>query len=174
MLINLVPLFIERGFTTSEAAIALGLGGRWATGRTTRLRQVHSADSCCSTNGHRARGRGATTALLALLPGPPWLLTAVAVLVGVARGIDTLLQATAISDRWGVHGFGRLNGLLTAPVMVSAAIAPFAGAALAEVTGGQATAFLLLAFSQSPRPSLPPSPALNRPAENIRAHLVKA
>ena len=75
-----------------------------------------------------------------------WLLTAVAILVGVVRGIDTLLQATAISDRWGVHGFGRLNGLLTAPVMVSAAVAPFAGAALAEVAGGQATAFLLLAL----------------------------
>ena len=45
-----------------------------------------------------------------------------------------------------MHGFGRLNGLLTAPVMVSAAVAPFAGAALAEVAGGQPTAFLLLAL----------------------------
>lgn len=67
------------------------------------------------------------------------------ILLGVGRGIFTLVQATAVSDRWGVRGYGRLNGLLSAPVLVAAAIAPFVGSALAELIGGQARAFLVFA-----------------------------
>ena len=145
VLINLVPLFIERGFTTSEAAVALGLGGVGQVVGRLGYARFAARTGVISRTVIVLASVALTTALLAILPGPLWLLTSVAMLVGVVRGIDTLLQATAVSDRWGVHGFGRLNGLLTAPVMVSAAIAPFAGAALAEATGRQATAFLLLA-----------------------------
>jgi MFS family permease len=146
VLINLVPLFIERGFTTTEAAVALGLGGAGQVAGRLGYAKFAAHTAVVPRTVIVLTAVAVTTALLAILPGPLLLLTAVAILVGVARGIDTLLQATAISDRWGVHGFGRLNGLLTAPVMVSAAVAPFAGAALAEVAGGQANAFLLLAL----------------------------
>jgi len=146
VLINLVPLFIERGFTTTEAAVALGLGGAGQVAGRLGYARFAAQTAVVPRTVIVLAAVAATTATLAILPGPLWLLTTVAVLVGVARGIDTLLQATAISDRWGVRGFGRLNGLLTAPVMVSAAVAPFAGAALAEVAGGQANAFLLLAL----------------------------
>lgn len=145
VLINLVPLFIERGFTTTEAAVALGLGGVGQVAGRLGYSSFAARTGVISRTVIVLALVALTTVLLAILPGPLWLLTSVAMLVGVVRGIDTLLQATAVSDRWGVHGFGRLNGLLTAPVMVSAAIAPFAGAAIAEATGGQATAFLLLA-----------------------------
>ena len=40
-----------------------------------------------------------TRALLGLLPGPAALLIVAAMLAGAARGVFTLLQATAISDR---------------------------------------------------------------------------
>lgn len=146
VLVNLVPLFLERGFTTAEAAVALGLGGvGQVMGRLGYAAFAARTGVTARTVIVLAAVAG-TTALLAVLPGPLWLLTAVAMLVGVARGVDTLLQATAVSDRWGVAGFGRLNGLLTAPVMVSGAIAPFAGAALAEATGSHPAAFLLLAL----------------------------
>ncbi len=39
-------------------------------------------------------------------------------LVGLARGIYTLIQATAITDRWGPSAYGTLNGLLMAPTLV--------------------------------------------------------
>jgi hypothetical protein len=42
----------------------------------------------------------ATTALLGLLTTIPLLITA-AILAGMARGVFTLLQATAVTDRWG-------------------------------------------------------------------------
>jgi len=66
-------------------------------------------------------------------------------LVGAARGILTLLQATSISERWGSAHYGRLGGLLAAPAMFATALAPWAGAALADVLGGYANVFLLLA-----------------------------
>ena len=67
-----------------------------------------------------------------MLPGPAALLIAAAMLAGAARGVFTLLQATAITDRWGAAHYGRLNGLLSAPVLLATALSPWAGAALAD------------------------------------------
>ena len=66
-------------------------------------------------------------------------------LLGLARGAYTLVQATAVTDRWGRRSYGRLNGVLTAPALVASAVAPFAGAALADLLGSYAAAFLVLA-----------------------------
>lgn len=85
-----------------------------------------------------------TTASLAALPGPAALLIAAAVLTGAARGLFTLLQATAITDRWGPTHYGHLNGLLTAPALIATALAPWAGAALATIMGGYQAVFWLL------------------------------
>ena len=85
------------------------------------------------------------TALLAVLPGPVALLIAAAMLAGAARGVFTLLQATAITDRWGAVHYGRLNGLLSAPALLATALAPWAGAALAQVLGGYPAVFAVLA-----------------------------
>jgi MFS family permease len=68
-----------------------------------------------------------------------------AILASVARGIFTLLTATAVSHRWGIHHCGRLNGLLTAPMTLASALAPAAGAGLAALVGGYPAMFLLLA-----------------------------
>jgi hypothetical protein len=86
-----------------------------------------------------------TTVVLGLLPGPAAALVVVSVLAGTTRGIFTLLQATAVSDRWGTGHFGRLNGLLAAPVTFAEALAPAAGAALAGVVAGYPAVFVVLA-----------------------------
>ena len=44
-----------------------------------------------------------------------------AMLAGAARGIFTLLQATAVTDRWGTAYYGRLNGVLSAPSTLATA-----------------------------------------------------
>jgi hypothetical protein len=59
--------------------------------------------------------------------------------------VFTLLQATAISDRWGAVHYGRLNGLLSAPALAVTALGPWAGAALAGPLGGYPPVFVLLA-----------------------------
>lgn len=144
VVVNQVPLLLERGLSTQLAAWALGLGG---------LGQVLGRlgyPRLTATTGVRRRGMlvlalvAVTTALLAVLPGPAMLLIAAAMLAGAARGVFTLLQATAISDRWGPAHYGRLNGLLSAPAMLATALAPWAGAALAQSLGGYPAVFFLL------------------------------
>jgi MFS family permease len=80
-----------------------------------------------------------------VLPGPAALLIGVAILAGAARGVFTLLQATAITDRWGTAHYGRLNGILTAPALMATALAPWAGAELAPLLGGYPPVFAVLA-----------------------------
>ncbi|GAA1194727.1 MFS transporter [Pseudonocardia alaniniphila] len=103
VVVNQVPLLIGRGLSTSTAAWALGLGG---------LGQVLGRlgyGTLTARTSVRLRGVlilaafAAATVLLAVLPGPAALLIAAAMLVGAARGVFTLLQATAISDRWGLR-----------------------------------------------------------------------
>lgn len=145
VLINLVPLLIERGINVGFAAGILGVGGvGQVAGRLFYARlaaQTPLVARTCLVFAFIA----VTTLALGLIPGPVALLAAVSLVAGAARGIVTLLQATAISDRWGTADFGRHNGLLTAPVMIAAAIAPWAGAALARPLGGYPPAFILLA-----------------------------
>src|SRR5690606_6411781 len=145
VVVNQVPLLIERGLSTTLAAWALGLGG---------LGQVLGRLGYGRLAAHtsvRARGvlvlalTAAATALLGLLPGPAVLLIAAAMLAGAARGVFTLLQATAVSDRWGAAHYGRLNGILSAPAMIATALAPWAGAALAGLLGGYPPVFAVLA-----------------------------
>jgi MFS family permease len=65
-------------------------------------------------------------------------------MAGFARGILTLLQATAVTDRWGSTHYGHLSGVLSAPVTLTTAMGPWIGAALAGLLGGYAQMFLLL------------------------------
>ncbi|TWF80865.1 putative MFS family arabinose efflux permease [Pseudonocardia hierapolitana] len=145
VVVNQVPLLIERGLSATTAAWALGLGGlgqvlgRLGYGRLSRATSVRARGVLILALG------AITTALLAVLPGPAVLLIAVAMLAGAARGVFTLLQATAISDRWGSTHYGRLGGILTAPAMLATALAPWAGAALAEALGGYPAVFVVLA-----------------------------
>lgn len=140
-----VPLLIERGLSTGTAALALGLSGigqlfgRIGYGKLTSMTTVRAR------TGIVIGASAVTTGLLAALPGPTALLVGVAVLVGVTRGVFTLLQATAVTDRWGPAHYGRLNGLLGAPVLAVTALSPWACTALAGVLGGYPAVFWTLA-----------------------------
>ncbi|WP_327280788.1 MFS transporter [Streptomyces sp. NBC_01205] len=145
VVIGLVPLLLERGYTTTQAAWALGLGGAGQTlGRTLYATLARHLGVTARTVTLIALG-ALTTAGLATVAGPYALLIAVSVLAGVIRGNLTLLQATAVTDRWGTTHYGRLSGLLGAPAHAAAALAPFAGAVLAGPLGGYPALFALLA-----------------------------
>ncbi|MFB7373689.1 MFS transporter [Streptomyces sp. NPDC056222] len=145
VVIGLVPLLLERGYTTTQAAWALGLGGAGQTlGRTLYATLARHLGVTARTVTLIAFG-GLTTAALATVAGPYAVLIAVSVLAGVVRGNLTLLQATSVTDRWGTAHYGRLSGLLGAPAHVAAALAPFAGAVLAGPLGGYPALFTLLA-----------------------------
>ncbi|WP_236700381.1 MFS transporter [Allosalinactinospora lopnorensis] len=163
VVINLVPLLTERGVSAGSAAVVLGLGG---VGQV--LGRLGYAPL---TRRFSVRGRSllvllavaATTALLGLLTSLAALIAA-AVVAGMARGALTLLHATAITDRWGAANYGHLNGMLSAPLTITIALAPWAGAALAGVLDGYSPMFLVLAaitlvgaalgMASTPRPSV--------------------
>ncbi|WP_103517229.1 MFS transporter [Streptomyces sp. SM10] len=145
VVVALVPLLLERGYSTSEAAWALGLGGAGQTlGRTLYAALARRTGVTARTTTLIALG-GLTTAALAIAPGPYALLITLSIVAGMVRGNLTLLQATAITDRWGTTHYGRLSGLLAAPTTTASALAPFAGAALAIPLGGYPQLFGALA-----------------------------
>ncbi|MEU0139420.1 MFS transporter [Streptomyces albidoflavus] len=144
VVVALVPLLLERGYTTSQAAWALGIGGAGQTlGRTLYAALARRTTATAWTTILIACG-GLTTAAYAAVPGPYALLIAVSVVAGMVRGNLTLLQATAVTDRWGTAHYGRLSGLLAAPAHTAAALAPFAGAVLAVPLGGYGPLFFFL------------------------------
>jgi MFS family permease len=144
VVINLVPLLTERGMTTSAAAVALGLGGVGQVLGRLGYARLSARTSVRTRTLLILLLSALVTTLLGVVPGPALVLIAGSVIAGVTRGIFTLVQATAITDRWGAVHYGRLNGLLTAPVMLTAAVAPWAGSALASVLGGYPAVFVVL------------------------------
>ena len=83
-----------------------------------------------------------TTVLIGVFTLTCVVLVIVTVAAGMARGVMTLLQATAVTERWGMTHYGHLSGLLSAPVMLATALGPFIGAALAGLLGGYAAMFV--------------------------------
>lgn len=145
VVINLVPMLEEAGMSRNLAAVALGLGGVGQVLGRLGYARFAAATSVTSRGVLVLGGVAVSTAALALAPASTGLLIAIGMALGVARGVYTLVQATAVTDRWGPASYGTLNGILTAPALVAGAAAPFVGAMLAELLGSYADAFLVLA-----------------------------
>ena len=133
--LNAIALLTSRGVSSPAATAAFALIG---VGQVLG-RLAFAALPTATTPPTRAMIVGAATAtalgLLTALPGPVTALIAAAVLAGAARGAYTLVQATAVADRWGTHRLGTLNGALTAPITAATAIAPATGVFLAARLG---------------------------------------
>ncbi|GAB3248398.1 MFS transporter [Nocardioides dilutus] len=161
--VNLVPLLTEGGLTPLTAAVALGLGGvGQVAGRLVYaplLDRIPVRPRTVLVVG----AASATTLALAFSARWALLVCLVSFAAGVARGIFTLIQATAVSDRWGTRDFGARSSVLTGAVMVAAAFAPWLGALIASVVGGYDGAFVAIAvaggLSAVLLASLPPRPA---------------
>jgi len=152
----LIPLFTEKGMTYELAAWALGLlGAGQVIGRLLYVAVPHTAAPwvpLAVTAGLSA----AFLALLAFVPGPPWLLISLGVAAGAVRGAQTLVQGSAVADRWGTHNYGAINGVFAAPITLISAFGPAIGPVLAIAAGSYSTmaliavalAVLSLAFSR--------------------------
>ncbi|MCX5527333.1 MFS transporter [Streptomyces bobili] len=149
VVIALVPLLISRGASPTAAAWALGLGGAGQTlGRALYATLANRTGVTTRTVALITLG-GTTTAAFATVSGPFPLLVGIAIAAGMVRGNLTLLQATAVTDRWGTTRYGRLSALLAAPATIASALAPFAGAALAGPLGGYPGLFIALASASA-------------------------
>jgi MFS family permease len=128
--LNLIPLLTSRGVSTATAATAFGLvGAGQVVGRLAfAALPARSVPSRTTAVGVTAT---AALALLAVLPGPTIALLAAAVLAGAGRGAYTLVQATAVADRWGTEHLGTVHGAFVAPITAATAIAPAIGVLVA-------------------------------------------
>jgi MFS family permease len=146
VVVNLVPLLTDGGLTVGEAAIALGIGGagqvagRLVYGPVVARLPVRPRTVAVVVAG------AFTTLALAVSAGSLFLACAASFAAGTARGIFTLIQATAVADRWGTRAVGARTAVLSGGVMAAAAFAPWVGTLLAELTGGFPTAFVVLAL----------------------------
>lgn len=143
--ISFIPLLLERGVAYATATVAFGLvGAGQAIGRLgypALGRRVSPPMLMATILGLGALGLWA----LAVIPGPVGLLIALAVAIGAARGAHTLLQATAVSDRWGMQNFGAINAVYSAPMTAVTALAPVSGPVLADILGGYAPMVVAMA-----------------------------
>lgn len=152
----IIPLFTEKGMSYELAAWALGLlGAGQVIGRLLYVAIPHTAAPwipLAATAGLSV----VFLALLALVPGPPWLLISIGIATGAVRGAQTLVQGSAVADRWGTRNYGAINGVFAAPITLISAIGPAIGPLLAVATGSYsamavvavALAALSLAFAR--------------------------
>lgn len=139
----LIPLFTEKGMSYELAAWALGLlGAGQVIGRLLYVAIPHTAAPwipLAATAGLSA----AFLALLALVPGPPWLLISIGIAAGAVRGAQTLVQGSAVADRWGTRNYGSINGVFAAPITLVGAFGPAIGPLLAVATGSYSAMALI-------------------------------
>lgn len=144
-LIGIVPLMLERGLSPTEAAWVLGIGGVGQVAGRIVYAGAASRMSLIARTVSVFVLVAAGLAALAFISGPALLLIAFSIVAGVGRGIATLLQATAIPDRWGSRAYGHLSGVLGVSTLLAMAMGPWLGALLAEATGSYASAFIAFA-----------------------------
>lgn len=143
--VNLIPLLAERGYSLAFAALAFALVGIGQVvgriGLTVLNRSVPARYRPVVIGGSVVF----TLALFALVPGPAIILAIVALLAGAARGALTLVQATAVAERWGTTRLGSLNGAFGAPITAATALAPVAGVVAATWAGSYPAAVVVFA-----------------------------
>ena len=135
--VGMLQALTERGIGIGVAAIILGLGGAGQVVGRLGYGPLHRHLAVRSRTLAVMLGVAVSTVLIAVVTGLAGLVAAV-VFAGVVRGLLTLVQATAVSERWGTAYYGRLTGVLLAPATLTAALAPWIGAALAAALGGYA------------------------------------
>src|SRR5690606_35130710 len=134
----LIPLFTEKSMSYELAAWALGLlGAGQVIGRLLYVAVPHTAAPWIPLAATAALS-AALLALLAVVPGPPWLLIGIGAAAGSVRGAQTLVQGSAVADRWGARNYGSINGVFAAPVTVITALGPALGPVLVVATGSYA------------------------------------
>lgn len=140
-----IPLYTERGMTFELAAWGLGLlGAGQVLGRIVYVVLPRAASPWVPLS--LTAGLSAITlGLLALVPGPPWLLILVGIAAGAVRGAQTLVQGSAVADRWGTRDYGAINGAFAAPITAVTAVGPALGPVLATATGSYAAMGLVAA-----------------------------
>ncbi|WP_395638086.1 MFS transporter [Pseudolysinimonas sp.] len=140
-----IPLFTEKGMSFELAAVGLGLlGAGQVIGRLLFV-LLPTASRAWVPVAIVAALSALLLVVLALTPGPAAVLIGVGVLAGAVRGAQTLVQGSAVADRWGTRNYGAINGVFAAPITITAALTPAIGPLVATGLGSYAAMALVMA-----------------------------
>lgn len=141
-----IPFLLERGYSASFAAFAIGLIG---------VSQIPGRVLFAAADGRLPEALR-TVALFALIGAGILLVVGVdskaaalvgMVLLGMGNGMATLARATVIADRYGPAAYGTIASVAGAGTMGARAAAPVAAAAWAAVVGYSAMLVTLAAIA---------------------------
>lgn len=170
VVINLVPLLTSNGLSIQRAATALGVGGVGQVVGRLFYGPVFTRLGLTARTVGAVAGVVVTTGALALWQSPFLLVCALAFASGTVRCIFTLIQATAVVDRWGMTDIGHRNGILTGVITATSAFAPWAGALLAALLGSYGATFAVLACVAALSTLVLPRARLRRPLAESAAN----
>jgi predicted MFS family arabinose efflux permease len=128
--VHLIPMLLERGFSIDAAVLAYTMIGpaqvaaRFLTGfgeRAMSLRGIGVATMALSVLAF---------ALLPFVPAGSWLILGFAALYGAANGMLTIVRALLPPELFGREDYGAIQGMISMPVRIAMAGAPFAFGAL--------------------------------------------
>lgn len=142
--LNIIAFLQERGFDHAVGALALGLVGLGQVLGRLGYPRLSAAVPVLPRAILSIAASAIALALLVALPISVALVMTFALLLGAARGLTTLIHASGLSELWDARHYAVLAGHLSLPVTAAGAIAPWAGAFLAETTGGYGPAFVIL------------------------------
>ena len=144
-LINVVPLLVETGFSTQQAAIVLAVGG---------IGQVAGRIAYAPVLGPSGPDTKVTVVLLvttvttvglAFTPGPLLALCAISLDCRLSPRLVHPHPGDCRHDRWGTASYGARSGVLSGAVHLATATAPWLGALAAVALGSYQQAFMALA-----------------------------
>jgi MFS family permease len=134
MTILAIPYLLERGYSATFAAFAVGLVGfSQIPGRlifaplSGRLPRAFTLPLVFSLIALGIAG-------LAVVEGSAFVIAAL-VLLGMGNGMTTLARATVIADRYGSAAYGAIAGVAASGTTAARAVGPVAAAAYAAATG---------------------------------------
>lgn len=144
MSVHLMSMLQAKGLTAAAAAgIGAVVGPMQVLGRVAEL-----------VLGHRAPILRVGMVAIALLPVSLMLfrqstqsfaaLSAFALIYGAANGIMTIVRGNIVTELYGRHSYGRINGALAAPVLVATAVGPLVAAWLWTVLASHDALVLVL------------------------------
>ena len=133
-----VPLFINRGFTPADAALAAGsLGLLQVVGRLVfapASERLPLSLLATVTYGLRIVAIAAL-----LLHTGPWSVAVFVVPFGLSNGASTLARAGLVAERFGTASFGAINGSMTTIVALARPLGPWLLGVAFAASGGYAS-----------------------------------
>ncbi len=140
--VHMIPFLVERGWTLSSAAAAVGWVGAMQVAGRLFFTPISARLSHLWVTGSIFLVQALATALLAALAHLPSIIPAI-VLLGAANGLSTLARATTVAELFGPANYAAIAGALAVGTQAARAVGPVGASLLLTALGGYERVFWL-------------------------------